>query len=288
MAESSGARSRQGLLSGHRMIAAYAVFGVILFVMFLVASFPYGQTLSSLLAPFRLKVAYRGQSLSLPVGAHLHDAKLISLATPDGETIVQSPDVRLAPTLGSLFFGRPALSIRAALYGGEVSATIHRTGRIVNVNFDLSTLNLADNPQLRGLGAVVDGLVSGQGIAQLAGPALPDNSGAFALMATGVTIQIGPGYPAVHFGTVTGKFRLNDGTLQIDQLEAHGGDADMKLDGAVQVEPDVRESAIDARLYLRPTAEGRHRLGFLFGFLPHPPGARPYHLRGPLIAPSIS
>lgn len=288
MAESSDARSRHRVLSGRGKIAAYAAFGVVLFMVFLVASFPYGQTLSSILAPFRLKVAYESQSLSLPVGARLYDAKLISLAVPDGETIVQSPDVRLAPTLGSLLFGRPALSIRAALYGGQVNATIHRHGRIVDVNFDLSTLNLADNAQLRDAGAVVDGVVSGQGVAQINGPAIPDNSGAFILLAKGLTIQIGPGFPPVRLGTVNGRFHLQDGTLRIEQLEAHGGDANLKLEGAIEVEPDVRESEIDARLYLSPTAEGRHRLGFLLGFLPHPPGAEPYHLGGRLMAPSIS
>src|SRR6266851_8396140 len=102
-------------LRRRRAIIGYAVLGALLFVAFLAASFPYGDTLTSILAPYKLKVVYQSQHMSAPIGAALINVRLISTADPSGQALVQSSEVRLAPTIGSLFFGRPGLNVRADL-----------------------------------------------------------------------------------------------------------------------------------------------------------------------------
>ncbi|MGH8012334.1 MAG: type II secretion system protein GspN [Candidatus Binataceae bacterium] len=275
-------------LRGRWAIAAYVIFGAILFVIFLVASFPYGATLSSFLTPFKLKVAYQGQTINLPLGARLHNVKLISMAGPNDGVLLRSKNVTLAPTLGSLFMGSPGLNINAALYGGSVHASVHRRAHLVDVNFNLNSLDLADNLQLINMGAVVRGFLSGQGDAEIAGSNLVENNGDFTLSANRLSVQPSPGFPAIHFGTVFGKFRVSNGVMYIRQLEAHGGDAEIEVHGSVQFDPeDPAESEIKATMYLNPTPEGRHHLGLLLNFLPHPPSAGPYQLSGTLASPAI-
>ncbi|MGH7917906.1 MAG: type II secretion system protein GspN, partial [Candidatus Binataceae bacterium] len=203
------------VLRGRWAIAAYAIFGVILFVIFLIASFPYGPTLSSFLAPFKLRIAYQSQSINLPVGARLHNVKLISLAGPDDGVLLRSPSVKLAPTLGSLFLGSPGLNVSATLYGGSVHATVHRHAHLVDIDFALNSLNLADNLQLINMGAVVSGLLSGQGSAAIAGPDLAENQGTVTLSANHLSVQAAPGFPPIYFGAVFGKFRVSRGVMDI-------------------------------------------------------------------------
>ncbi|MGH7913114.1 MAG: hypothetical protein ACREPW_00495, partial [Candidatus Binataceae bacterium] len=78
------------------------------------------------------------------------------------------------------------------------------------------------------------------------------------------------------------------GVLRVNKLSGHGPDGAIQGQGTIHLGPDMRQSHIDLTLTIEPSAEGRKRLGVLFGLLPHPPGRRPYMLSGPLLTPSIS
>jgi len=275
-------------LRERRAIIGYVSLGALLFVAFLAASFPYGDTLTSILAPYKLKVVYQSQHMSAPIGAALIKVRLISTADPSGQALVQSSEVRLAPTIGSLFFGRPGLNLRADLYGGTVSASIHRKGAMVDLSFAIRSVSLDDSDPLHELGALMSGHITGAGSAEIADGEIAQDTGQLALSADDLSVNVMSGFPPIRLGALTGNVRLVDGTLKISGVEGHGADVNLKADGTVELAQNVADSPVDLKVFLDPTPEGRARLRLFLGFLPHPPGSAPYLVRGRLAAPSIS
>jgi type II secretion system protein N len=269
------------------LVVAAAITALVLFAAFLIASFPYNDTVSALLSPYQLKLIYAAQHQRLPLGVELEDASLISTATAPNQMLLDSPSVALTPTLGSLFFGDPGLRVRAALYAGTVAATVRRHAGAVNLAFALKSLDLAQCAPLQQFGSIVTGTLSGTGTAQLRGPDLSDNPGESSLAGRDLTFALARSFPPIHLGALTGRLLLADGTLTFQEIETHGVDLDAKADGAIQLAPDPADSTIAARVYLTPTASGRAHFGLFLNMLPHSPSAGPYYLRGPLRWPSI-
>ena len=268
---------------------ACALLGAAVFVTFLVANFPYGDTLSSLLAPYKLKLTYQSQRLSPPIGAKLTNVSLFSTAGASGEALLQSPAVTLAPTLASLLLGRPGLHVSANLYGGIVHVTIRQRAGTMDLNFSLDSLKLTERAPLKMFGAILNGSVSGAGTAQINGPNLPDDRAMMAIAGDNLAVSIVEGFPAIHLGTLTGNLQLDQGALKLTGIVAHGADLDLKADGTIQIGDTPDDSTIDLTLYLNPTQNGRDHFGLFLKLLPHPPGPdAPYSVEGDLRAPSIS
>ena len=181
MSEAADSTPQARRLRGRRALIGYAILGVVVFVTFLVANFPYSDTVTNMLAPYKLKLVCDDQRLSPPIGAELRGVRLISTAGGNDQALLDSPAVTLAPTFASLFLGRPGLHVRADLYGGIVKATIGQRAGITNLTFTLDALDLADGRPLKRFGAVIDGRLSGNGSAVIAGPNIPDNSGRLTL-----------------------------------------------------------------------------------------------------------
>jgi type II secretion system protein N len=273
---------------GKWLIAIYGVFGLAVFVTFVAASFPYSDALSSLLAPYQMKLVYESQHMNMPIGARLEDVRLLSTIGSAPQLILSSPDVTLAPALGSLLLGRPAISVSADLYGGNVSATIYQRAGATNLSFVLSALSLAQSEPLRQLGTKLDGNVSGIGTAELKSPLLPDNTGRITLDSRDVVVEIVDGAPPIRLGTVSGIISLEDGVVTMHDVEAHGGDLEVKAEGTLRLDPDIEESDVEMQLSLVPTPSGREHFGLFLKMLPHPPEEGPYDVSGPLMSPNVT
>ena len=280
---SSKARTRSA-------IAAGVIVGLVVFVSCLVANFPYGDTLTSMLAPYQLKLTYQSQRLSPPMGAKLTDVRLFSTASSDEQALLlQSPAVTLAPTLAALLLGRPGMHVRADLYGGTIHLTLYRHADTVDLNFSLDSLQLSQSAPLRQLGALIDGNLSGAGTARIAGPNLPDDSALMAIAGDNLALSIVHGFPAIRVGTLTGNLQLDQGTIKLTDIVGHGADLDLRAAGSIELGDSLDDSTIDLTLYLDPTQNGRDHFGFFMKLLPHPPGPdAPYSVQGNLLSPSIS
>ncbi len=273
---------------GHLAVVGYAAFGLILFIVFVVANFPYAQTLSSILAPLGLKLSYVDQRLSLPLGAELRGVRLVSTDGATYATLAEGTDVALAPTLGSLLVGAPGIRIYVELYGGDVRAAIYRSGHAIGLSFIANGLKLDRYPKLSELGTRLEGRLSGAGSAVLSGANLFENQGQVKLAATSLVVKVAAGFPPVRLGELNGTLELNRGILNIKQVDSHGTDLAMTADGSIHLMPNLPGSQLDIRLRIEPTASGRAHLRFLLGLLPRPPDSTPYTLHGPILAPSIS
>ena len=277
-----------GFAREHRNAIVYAAFGAAVFIASLAATFPYAATLTALLRPLRIGFSSSSQGINLPLGAALSDVRVVSLE-PASPFEIESPDVTLAPALGALLLGEPGVRVHAQLYGGALRATVYRKGAAIGLSFSLSDMGLARMTALRGFGGNVLGRISGGGWAKLASNDTAATTGEFDFRTADFTIQVAEGFAPVRLGKVDGTLKLaRGGALRVSELSGHGPDGAIQGQGTIRLGPDASQSRIDFALTIEPSAEGRRRLGVLFGLLPHPPDARAYLLSGPLLSPSIS
>ncbi len=277
-----------GFAREHRSAIIYSAFGAAVFIASLAATFPYAATLTALLQPLSLGFSSSSQGINLPLGAALSDVRVVSLQ-PSSPFEIESPDVTLAPALGALLLGEPGVRVHAQLYGGALRATVYRKGAETGVSFKLSDMGLARMAALRAFGGNVLGRISGGGWAELASNDTAATTGEFNFRTADFTIQVAEGFAPIRLGKVVGSLKLaRGGALRVSKLSGHGPDGAIQGQGTIRLGPDARQSRIDFALMIEPSAEGRKRLGVLFGLLPHPPDARAYLLSGPLLTPSIS
>lgn len=270
------------------VIVAVVVGALLVFAAFLLGNFPYDDMASTMLAPYQLKLTYRAQHFHLPIGVALDGVNLISVASSPSQLLVQSPNLALRPTLGSLLLGSPGLGLDAEVYRGTLHATLRQGVGAMDITFAAYTLSLDESPLPSQFGASIGGTLSANGSAEIHGPMITDNRGRATIDGRNVTVEVTQGFPVIHLGTVSGRVLLDSGVLSFQDLTTHGGDVEGKADGAIQLATDPADSTIAARVYLTPTPNGRAHFGLLFHMLPHPPSEGPYEIRGPLRSPSVS
>lgn len=281
------------LLSGefwrsHLLAISYAGLGLLLFFVFLAADFPYGDALSSLLAPLNLALTYTDHRARLPIGAELDGVTLSNTLAPGSPPLLDGANITLAPTLGSLLLVRPGIHLKAELYGGFLSLVLYHISNGVGVGVDASSLDLSRYDQLVRMGVNLRGFLSGD-----AAGLLPDGdpmlgTGQIHLKVTHCMLRIMRGMPTLNLGDLDGSARLDHGVLTIDSLDGTGGDLIVNATGTIRLAPALPDSLIDLRVKLDPTASGRRHLAIMLQMLPHPPGPQPYFVRGPILAPAIT
>ena len=266
---------------------AYTLVGLTLFAAYLISTFPYSQTLTRILAPMGLEVSSTSQRASFPFGAQLSDVRLISTRNPSGSLLVESPAVTIAPSYLSMLTMHPGVRVKAALYDGVVNVTIRPTRLGTAISYDLDSVELARQQLWTMPGASVAGALSGTGNLLLS----PDDiteTGDGILSAASLTFTSALASAPLRLGDGHSKFKLDQGTLTIEQLTTTGGDLTLTAEGTIQLAPDPAQSdlAIQFTLSIAPAAASH--LALLLAILPHPPGPQPYHLTGTISAPRIS
>lgn len=273
-------------LRAHAARIGYALIGVLVFFAILVATFPYSDTLTNVLAPMGLRLSSRDQGMSFPFGVRMDGVMLDSPA--DGRTLFQSDTMRVTPALLSWLIGSPGVRIRADAYGGSFDLRARRRGNATEFNFRGSDLHLERYPDLRAMGVNVTGIVSGDGDAFVTPDDISADHGVVHVTASDASYRIFPGMPPLKLGSLTAIVALDNGKLTIEQVESHGGDLTISGRGLIQLEPNLPDSEVAINFQLATTPVGRQRLGILLNFLPHPPNSTPYFLHGTLAAPGLS
>src|SRR5579875_46078 len=262
----------------------YGLTAVVLFVIFTIGTFPYDQALSGALLPMGLKVSYGSEHPAFPIGAVLEDVTVVNLDRPSSP-LMQSEALKLTPGLQTLI-GRPAIAIRADMYGGRVWIKIRRHGDLTGLNLGLSNVNLSRYPTASLLGMPLTGTISGQAEFEDGGPSA--QKGDFALDGRSIEFTLIRGFPSFHFTILKANCTIEGRTLRVNALEGSGPDMAVNGSGVIHLAPTMAQTMIEMTLRISPTIAGRARLGLLFNFLPHPPDNRPYIFHGPLLMPQVS
>ena len=266
---------------------AYTLVGLTLFIAYLISTFPYSKTLTNVLAPMGLEVSSTSQRASFPFGAQLSDVRLISTRNAAINLLVESPAVTIAPSYLSMLTMHPGVRVKAALYDGVVNVTIRPTSLGTAINYDLDAVELARQQLWTIAGASTAGALSGTGNLLLS----PDNvaqTGDGVLSATGLIVTSPFASSPIHLGDGHSKFKLDQGTLTIEQLTTSGGDLTLTAEGTILLAPDPAQSELAIQFTLSTAPAAASQLAVLLAILPHPPGPEPYHLTGTLAAPRIS
>src|SRR5258708_21174659 len=90
-AEVPASKSRKWLVR-----VGYALFGLAIFIAFVIATFPYSDTLSNLLTPHAMQITIGEQHLDFPFGAQLLDVRVTSLT--NGAPVFESPAISVTPS----------------------------------------------------------------------------------------------------------------------------------------------------------------------------------------------
>ena len=266
---------------------AYAAVGLTLFAAYLISTFPYSATLTKVLAPMGLVVSSTGQSASFPFGARLSGVRLISTRPASSGLLVESPAVTIAPAFLSMLTMHPGVRVKAALYDGVVSVMIRPSGRGTAISYNLDSVELAHQQLWTIPGASAAGALSGSGNLLLS----PDDiaeSGGGALSAAGLTFTSALASSPIRLGDGHSEFKLDQGTLTIEQLATSGGDLTLTAEGTVQLALDPGQSELAIQFTLSTAPAAASQLAVLLAILPHPPGPEPFHLTGTLNSPRIS
>lgn len=267
--------------------AFYFGIGTIVFLFSLIATFPYTDVVSSLLAPMGMRLTSDAQHLRLPLGATLDNVRLSSIE-PGSPLMLESPSVSLSPALFAMLIGRPGVNVSAKIFAGSLSITLYKTRHGTGLHFTARDLALDQIRTTLRLEPALNGFLSGRGRLDPLGPGALTTAGKFDLDTRGLTVQIAPGFLALRLGVVSGEFNLADGTLHVVSLNGDGPDGTIGASGEVRLADIPSLCSLNLRVTIAPTPQARERLRFMLGFLPHPPDSRPYLVRGPLITPSVN
>jgi type II secretion system protein N len=266
---------------------AYALIGLLLFLGFIAAGFPYPQAVSDGLAPMGYSVAIGAQHYSFPFGAELDNVTIAPLSPP-GPAVLDSPRVIVAPSLLSILVFHPGLRVKADLFGGIVKTTARPSAGGTLLNFSLSDVQLANLKLLDQWGLALTGGLSGDGKAWIP-PANPnDGKGNADLEAANLNVTPPAPLPPVAMGTAEGTFSVENQMLTIQNFKTSGGDLQLTASGTIQLGDNPSDSTLNIQFTLATTPAAAQRLAFLLAGLPHPPGGQPYQLTGTLAAPHIS
>ncbi len=276
----------RGFWRAHRVKIVYTLAGLLLFLAFIVAWFPYPEALSDALAPMGYKISIGSQGYRFPFGTALHDVTITSAATP-GPVILTSTRVVVAPSFISFLLFHPGIRVKADLFGGVIDTTARPNNGGTALNFGFDGVQLETLKLLTGYGLTASGSLSGDGKAWLTQGGINSATGNADLKAADLKIAPPAPFPAVSLGQGEGSFALADGIVKIANLETHGGDIALTANGTINLADSPNDSTIDIEFTMIPTPDAAARLGPLLAGLPHPPGPQPYHLRGTLAAPAI-
>lgn len=271
----------------HRLASGYLATGVVLFFFFLFASFPYASAFSAVLAPMGLRVSSGGQSLAIPIGAKLSQVRIASEA-PGAFPLFESDSVHIAPALLSILLLRPGIRASADAYDGTIHITAHRSGPGTALKFSADKVDLKSYEGLRALGVILGGSLDATGSLVVMPDDPNSDSGTIHLLATDLSGHMKIAMPPLKLGALDATLKLDKGVLTIANLKTSGGDLAIEGGGEIKLAPAWQDSALALHFTLVPSAAGRVKLRFLTNFLPHPPGAAPYLLRGTLGSPNFS
>jgi type II secretion system protein N len=268
-----------------KLEVSYAAVAAVVFLVVLIATFPYTQTMRAVLEPMGLALTSASQHYSFPFGTRFDDVRLRQTTRPHSPLLFEGKSVRIAPSILWTLLMRPGISTSASAYGGNISISAHRSGGGTAVNFSANAVRIGEYPDLHPFGFTIGGELTGGGILSLAPAGVSADSGKIEFDITGLSINSPGAGPAINLGVTHATLLLEKGVLTIVELKNKGGDLSLNGSGDIKLKQDLMQSPLAMRLTLVPSPQARQKLQFLLGMLPHPPGIRPYVLKGTLGAP---
>jgi len=282
-----------------RPVLFYGLYTVVLFVVFLTATFPSDLVVQRALQAATAGTAFRAEAAGGRVGwtlAYALESLRIDARALDGDPVLQAEGLRFAPSWWGLLRGTPyPLGITASLYGGTLRGTVDPRPAGFRIDARLDDVDLA---RYTGLRPLVDGRLRGRVQAAVKldgggrGPAAA--GGDVELRIPGLAIESakirGITVPDLHFGDVHLIGTVKNGRFEITELVANGDEVTMRGDGNMLIRAPLDTSPLVLNLTVTPAAGVPDGLRLAVNLLPGATGeggAKRIGIVGTLGRPSV-
>jgi type II secretion system protein N len=280
-------------------VLLYAIYTLVLFVVFLFANFPHGILLQRVLSAIEMP------GMRLEVGdarfAWWHGFELqrvhLGPEDPSRPAYLETTSLYVRPGIDGLFSGLPrAFNVEGPFYGGHVNGQF-ASGDMNRATVTLDGVALQQYPLFAELlqGGQLAGLLSGALTVEARGTNTDELRAAGELELSGASLTdakwSGFALPALHFDGTTAKFSVQGNRLEIQELHAEGPELTLEASGQVALREPIGDSVLNLKLSVAPGAEATDQIKTLLSFIPPPPkGAKadaPRTLSGTLSKPRI-
>jgi type II secretion system protein N len=290
---------------GGRRTLLYALYTGVLFLVFLLANFPYNAIVQRVLKSVDLEA----QGMRLDVGDgrfawwhgyELQRVKLLS-TDPDHPPFAEAASIYVRPGLDGLLRGRiNSLYLLGLMYGGQVDGTVAVQDGVQRATVTFDRLQLQRYANAAGLLQLQDGSVAGDlsGVITIEsrGGDASDTRAAAELelgraSLTDARLSNGITLPALTFDKATMKLSAQGGRLDVQELEASGPDLRLSASGQIALRQPLADSVLNIKLTALPGANSSDEVKTLLSLLPPlPKGSKPdapHVISGTLARPRI-
>ena len=267
---------------GNRTVWLYVAYTTVLFVVFLLMTFPHKTLIRRVLAAVngsgRIQISdarfawHRGYEV---------DGIRVAGEEETSPPLVEVSRVWVRPSLRALVRGNPyAAEVQADLYGGSADGNLDFTAGTVAGDLSWQALDLGRYRTLAALlqEGQITGRLSGHvefenrgktlDSAQAGGDVVVDGVALAGVKVEGFTL------PDLSFKQVRLKFTLRSGRLEVQELVANG-DVSLQGSGQVVLRNPIADSALNLRATILPTATTPDGVKAMISLIPRPPGSKP-------------
>jgi type II secretion system protein N len=280
-------------------LALYALYTAVLFVVFLLATFPWELAVRRALAGAAhgpVAVEIDGVRLGWTLAATVDELRLVPRGDGSGPPLVLARAVRAAPSWLGLLRAHPyPLAVRADLYGGALAGTLDLRPAALALDAGLEGVDLA---RWSGLARLAEGAARGRvsGRIALSGdPARPTTlNGGFELRAADLALEgakvRGIAVPDLHFAELRIVASVTSGRVDLTELAADGRELVVRGEGNLLLRGPLPASLMSLTLTLAPAAGAPDGLRLALNLLPGTTGSdggRTLRLSGALGQPRV-
>ncbi|MFN8627759.1 MAG: type II secretion system protein GspN [Candidatus Binatia bacterium] len=266
---------------GGRRTALYAGYTAVLFLLFLLVTFPHELVVRRALSGARGPAAidFSGVRFAWFSGYEIDGVRVTSV---DGQTpYLECSRLWVRPALAALLRGNPYdFLLRAELYGGDANGEVRIGGSSMAGTLQWKDLSLG---RYRTLTAILDegqlaGRVSGAVNFEGRAPNLNPGQGTGELVVEGAALTgakiAGFPVPDLRLRQTKAKFTVREGRLEVQEFQATG-DVDVQASGNIVFRDPPEESMLNLRVTIQSSLATPDAVKTLVGLIPRPPGAKP-------------
>lgn len=283
---------------GERSTLWYGLYTFILFLVFLVVTFPHEVLVRRAIemvppqAPVRIE--FDGARFAWLRGIEIENVRISGPDVP--APYVEIARLWLRPSLGDLIKGDVnAVELEAEVYGGRGSGVLHNNAGVISGIIQVDDVSLGRYTLLRSY--LQEGTVGGRMSARLDfsanGNDLSVAHGSGELTLNNATLEgakvQGFGIPDLHLDLTRLAVSLQRDQLEIKELTAKGKEISVDASGQISMRQPVEDSMLNLRAVIAAGPEAPDSIKGLLSMLPKPAPGQDQALKitGPLLRPKL-
>lgn len=268
-----------------RTMALYVAYTLALFVVFVVATFPYQILVDRLVGMVEsetVDIDFKEAHFAWHRGLALRQVRLSALAAETAGPLLEVETLWVRPVLAELVRGNPyALALRAELYGGAANGFLQLRDQIVSGTLGVEAVSLGRYRPLTSLleEGHIAGRISGQVSFEAAGANIENAQVNGEVRLDNASLESakisGFGVPDLHFASSRLSFAVRQGRLEIEQLNANGDEINVTASGQVTLREPIDSSVLNLKASVLPGKNAPDAIRGLIAMIPKPRDAKP-------------